>query len=450
MAAKSPIKSPRGHKMPEQIPAGEILRDMAMGQWILGKSIGVGRFAEIYSAAPYSEKIPKNYPNVIKIEPKGNSSLFKEMHFYMRQCKPDEIVSWQEKKDLAALGIPRYVASGSHEYKNKEYRFLVIDRYGKDLWKIFEENNRQFPEHVVYKLALQIIDILEYIHHKNRVHGNIKGEKLLLDLHSYDQVYLVDFGLVSRWTSSTEFKVDPTKSHYGTLQYTSRDAHMGVPTRRGDIEILSYNIIMWLCGSLPWEKLLEPVAVQKQKEKAFNNIDSFLAKCFHGSVPQAVHKFMTLLASIKFNETPSYEKFKEILIAGIKKLNHKPDGKLKLNNISVATQQATSKYTPQKIKKPLNEIRKSPCTKHLDVLSANISMANSRKSTIGVVIDKKRCNKRDIEKALDDMDSDDEYDVQILKKTSKITRNTASSRRKKISIDLIKDDSEDDSEDDLI
>ncbi|TGZ56049.1 Nucleosomal histone kinase 1 [Temnothorax longispinosus] len=416
MAAKSPIKSPRGHKMPEQIPAGEILRDMAMGQWILGKSIGVGRFAEIYSAAPYSEKIPKNYPNVIKIEPKGNSSLFKEMHFYMRQCKPDEI----------------------------------IDRYGKDLWKIFEENNRQFPEHVVYKLALQIIDILEYIHHKNRVHGNIKGEKLLLDLHSYDQVYLVDFGLVSRWTSSTEFKVDPTKSHYGTLQYTSRDAHMGVPTRRGDIEILSYNIIMWLCGSLPWEKLLEPVAVQKQKEKAFNNIDSFLAKCFHGSVPQAVHKFMTLLASIKFNETPSYEKFKEILIAGIKKLNHKPDGKLKLNNISVATQQATSKYTPQKIKKPLNEIRKSPCTKHLDVLSANISMANSRKSTIGVVIDKKRCNKRDIEKALDDMDSDDEYDVQILKKTSKITRNTASSRRKKISIDLIKDDSEDDSEDDLI
>lgn len=53
--------------------------------------------------------------------------------------------------------MPRYIASGSHEYKNTKYRFLVINRFGKDLWKIFEENNRQFPEHIVYKLALQIV-----------------------------------------------------------------------------------------------------------------------------------------------------------------------------------------------------------------------------------------------------------------------------------------------------
>lgn len=53
--------------------------------------------------------------------------------------------------------MPKYIASGSHEYKNTKYRFLVINRYGKDLWKIFEENNRQFPEHIVYKLALQIV-----------------------------------------------------------------------------------------------------------------------------------------------------------------------------------------------------------------------------------------------------------------------------------------------------
>jgi len=67
------------------------------------------------------------------------------------------VENWQKKKKLAALGMPRYVASGSHEYKNMKYRFLVIDRYGKDLRQIFEENNRQFPEHIVYKLALQIV-----------------------------------------------------------------------------------------------------------------------------------------------------------------------------------------------------------------------------------------------------------------------------------------------------
>lgn len=205
---------------------------------------------------------------------------------------------------------------------------------------------------------------------------------------------------------------------------------------------------MWLCGSLPWEKLLDPATVQKEKEKAFNNIESFLNKCFNGSVPQAVNKFMTLLASIKFNEIPSYEKLKEILIAGLKKQGHKPDGKLKLNSISTSTQQNTSKYTPQKIKRPINGIRKSPRTKHIDAPS---SMRDSRKSTIGVVIDKKRCNIKDIEKALDDMDSDCEYDIQILKKAKKtksagkvnqITKDTTPSRRKRISNDY--DDSEDD------
>lgn len=182
-------------------------------------------------------------------------------------------------------------------------------------------------------------------------------------------------------------------------------------------------MILWLCGSLPWEKLLDPVTVQKEKEKAFKNINEFLKKCFHGSIPQAMHKFMTLLATIKFNEMPSYDKFKEILIAGLKELGYKSDGKLRLNTIGTSIEQNASKSTPKKIKKPVNGVRKSPRAKHMDSINP---IRNPRESTIGVVMDKKRCNVRDIKKALNDMDSDDEYDIQILKKTKKKSSNIVS------------------------
>jgi len=51
MAAKN-VRRPKkkgGYLMPDPISAGEILTDMSKGQWILGKSIGVGGFGEVYS-----------------------------------------------------------------------------------------------------------------------------------------------------------------------------------------------------------------------------------------------------------------------------------------------------------------------------------------------------------------------------------------------------------------
>lgn len=95
-------KGANAYKLPDPISAGEILTDMGKKQWILGVSIGIGGFGEIYSgmyysyycilytyiyifnsyisflfrisyliiiitAAPYNGKVPNEYPNVIKI-----------------------------------------------------------------------------------------------------------------------------------------------------------------------------------------------------------------------------------------------------------------------------------------------------------------------------------------------------------------------------------------------
>lgn len=144
------------------------------------------------------------------------------------------------------------------------------------------------PIKTLYLSAHRIInrqlDVLQYIHSCEYVHADLKGANILLGQGKTgaNQAYLVDFGLVSHYTTK-DFKPDPKKMHNGTIEYTSRDAHNGVPTRRGDMEILAYNIIHWSGVTLPWEAdglLANPKKVQESKETFMADVDNALKKCF--------------------------------------------------------------------------------------------------------------------------------------------------------------------------
>lgn len=73
------------------------------------------------------------------------------------------------------------------------------------------------------------MDVLEYIHSKDYIHADIKGANILLGLGkgSENQVYVVDFGLATKFTTASEYKPDPKRAHDGTIEYLSRDAHKG-------------------------------------------------------------------------------------------------------------------------------------------------------------------------------------------------------------------------------
>ena len=71
-----------------------------------------------------------------------------------------------------------------------------------------------------------------------------------------DKLFLVDFGLASRYLHlgiHRPFEPDQRSAHEGTLEYVSRDGHLGCVSRRGDMECLLYVIIEWLGGHLPWD-----------------------------------------------------------------------------------------------------------------------------------------------------------------------------------------------------
>ncbi|XP_076058011.1 serine/threonine-protein kinase VRK1-like isoform X2 [Oratosquilla oratoria] len=325
-----------GYKLPDPIAAGQILTDMSKRQWRLGRSIGTGGFGEIYLASDdLTQDVSDNADYVIKIEPHSNGPLFAEMHCYMRIAKPDLIEAWKREKKLKQLGMPKYFGSGSHEYKGNKYRFMVMERFGLDLQKILERHNKRLSFKTVYHVGIQILDALEYIHSKEYIHADIKASNLLVGHQpgTENQVYLVDYGLACRYANDglhKEYKYDQRKAHDGTIEFTSRDAHIGAHSRRGDLEILGYNLVQWLCAQLPWEDNLQNCNyVAKQKRGYMDNIDTFIQRCFSEYEPPGLKDYLEYVVNLAFDEKPDYEKCRNILREGLKSRGYKgPLGKL--------------------------------------------------------------------------------------------------------------------------
>lgn len=160
------------------------------------------------------------------------------------------------------------------------------------------------------------------------------------------QVYLVDFGLADRYTTAAEFKPNPKNMHNGTIEYTSRDAHCGVPTMRSDLEVLAYNLVNWFGLALPWEadKLLgSPAKVHEAKKTFMADVEKSLRTVF-GSPPAPVLEFFKYINTLDFNETPNYTKCRQIFEAGLKALG-------KSNTGDLVFIQAVETTTPKKAAK---------------------------------------------------------------------------------------------------
>ncbi|XP_075223745.1 serine/threonine-protein kinase VRK1-like [Lycorma delicatula] len=320
-------KTAKGFKFPEHISSGFIIKDTKKREWQIQSTIGTGGFGEIYSASEVGQASTSKddfYPYAVKVEPKENGPLYVEMHFYMRVAKAEEIEQWKKERKLNNFGMPVLHGSGSFEYKSCSYRFLVTDRLDKDLQSILNENNKQLPPVTVMQIGVQVLNVLEYIHSKGYIHGDIKAANMMLGLMpgTENTVYMIDFGLAAKCPSSTkEFTKDPKKVNNGTIEYISRDGHSGVFGFRGDLEILGYNLLHWLNGSLPWENKIANVAVVEQKKnELMSNVQDYIKK-YMPQVPEEVTKYLDYISSLKNNDIPDYDYCRKLFTKKLSQLN---------------------------------------------------------------------------------------------------------------------------------
>ncbi|XP_007533794.2 serine/threonine-protein kinase VRK2 isoform X2 [Erinaceus europaeus] len=305
------------YQLPVPLPEGKILDDMEGKQWVLGKMVGSGGFGLVYLAFP-ADKLDKDARHVIKVEYQENGPLFSELKFYQRAAKKDCIKRWIQLKKLDYLGVPLFYGSGLTEFKGRSYRFMVMERLGIDLQKISDQNGT-FEKSTVLQLGIRMLDVLEYIHENEYVHGDIKAANILLGYENPDRVYLADYGLSYRYCPNgnhKQYQENPKKGHNGTIEFTSLDAHKGVAlSRRSDLEILGYCLLRWLCGKLPWEQnLKDPVAVQTAKTNLLDELpESVLKWTPSGSSCCEIARYLACAHNLAYDEKPNYQLLKKIL-----------------------------------------------------------------------------------------------------------------------------------------
>ena len=216
-----------------------------INNYIIGKKLGNGAFGEIYIG---HNKITGERV-AIKKSLDYDISLKNECNIlnYFRNCK----------------GIPNARWYGKHEIGN----ILVMDLLGKPIHTVsFETINENLNSY-----ALQLIDILDFIHKKGFIHRDIKPENILFDLNQKNKLKLIDFGMAKKIITYDKkhipFKTN--KGIIGTIRYCSINVLMGYESsRRDDIESLSYNLLFLINKKLPWQgiKLSYKDKINKIKE----------------------------------------------------------------------------------------------------------------------------------------------------------------------------------------
>ncbi len=64
---------------------------------------------------------------------------------------------WMSARKLKTLGVPTYIASGIYGEDPDRHRFIIMERFGTDLQKIFESNGKKFSRQTVMQLAICLV-----------------------------------------------------------------------------------------------------------------------------------------------------------------------------------------------------------------------------------------------------------------------------------------------------
>ncbi|EYU29288.1 hypothetical protein ABFS82_05G132700 [Erythranthe guttata] len=271
----------------------------------LEKKLGKGGFGQVYVGRRINHTglHERTGPGAIEV-------ALKFEHKSSKGCNYGPPYEWQVYSTLGGShGVPRVHYKG----RQSDYYIMVMDMLGPSLWDVWNNNSHTMSIEMVACIAIEAISILEKLHSKGYVHGDVKPENFLLGTPGTPdekKLFLVDLGLATRWRdTSTGLHVDYDQRpdvFRGTVRYASVHAHLGrTGSRRDDLESLAYTLVFLLRGRLPWQGYQgENKGFLVCKKKMSTSPEALCCFC-----PAPFKQFVELVVNLKFDEEPNYAKY---------------------------------------------------------------------------------------------------------------------------------------------
>lgn len=267
------------------------------------RKLGKGGFGQVFLGRPISSNGEwTSGPGFVEV-------ALKFEHRSSKGCNYGPPYEWQVYSALGGShGIPRVHYKG----RSGDYYVMVMDMLGPSLWDAWNSSGQTMSSEMVSCIAVESISILEKMHSKGFVHGDVKPENFLFGQPSTPQekkLFLVDLGLATRWRDSSsgqhvEYDQRPDVFR-GTVRYASVHAHLGrTASRRDDLESLAYTLIFLHKGRLPWQGYQgENKSFLVCKKKMSTSPDILCCMC-----PTAFKLFLDTVVNLRFDEEPNYSK----------------------------------------------------------------------------------------------------------------------------------------------
>eukprot|EP00928_Gymnodinium_smaydae_P000027 TRINITY_DN10013_c0_g1_i1.p1 TRINITY_DN10013_c0_g1~~TRINITY_DN10013_c0_g1_i1.p1 ORF type:complete len:313 (+),score=30.18 TRINITY_DN10013_c0_g1_i1:63-1001(+) len=234
---------------------------------------------------------------------KKNSSLSHEAHV-LRQLQ----------------GLPDFTTL--HQFvQNDLYDVLVLDLCGCSVQATFNVSQRRISLQETVLLGIQVLRRLESLHSLGYIHRDVTPANLLnATTDEKDTVYLVDFGLATRFIdrkTNLHKKIEEGRRFIGTPPFASIRAHLGIrQSRRDDLEGLGYVLLYLVKGKLPWsyphgssEEVKRRYILQMKQSISVDSLCEGL--------PPAFRLYVQYCRSLEYEDKPDYDYLRRLLCASL-------------------------------------------------------------------------------------------------------------------------------------